>query len=80
MVFDKNKLLSIVAKLPKTKDGIPVVPNVDYVFWESKDRKFGFSTRSYDTSGKLLQPAITNFHEIKNISECFSTYEKAIEG
>ncbi len=75
LVAENARLRAIVNRLPKTADGVPVIPFVDQVYSVQK-------TNSSD------EPTMVDWysrdwgwciHEAEPVSQCFSTLERAKE-
>lgn len=68
-----KRLSSIVDKLPKTADGVPVIPRIDKVFWRfdggKRERVVDSKWRVLPIGGGASEPLV----------ECYSTREAAQE-
>lgn len=68
---ERDELRAIVDKLPKTADGVPVVPGRDFVYWryDSEGRRWHVLNRLMvlPVGGGASEP----------LSECYSTREAA---
>ncbi len=80
-----ERLQAIVAKLPKTADGVPVVPGVDAVFWAGGDKRNCLVPLQASNCHYVLGPEGYVRHSIKkhhsdekvSIRKCYSTREAA---
>lgn len=73
LLADLERLEGIVAKLPKTADGVPVVPGVDFIHWIKPNDEGSFSSHLFNANGQMLHRAIRDVFGVKYVSECYST-------